>query len=167
MEKETVRLSTGTKQHFLISHIVVICELTNDNVTRCRCARDWTLWHSSITAARHPRKFWLWHHLQAVAALASPWWKVDKICEKCGEKKAFLEVSVRFNPYPFKWLNVCVLAYLYESVCYWSVVGWGIQGQSLPRSRGSFLQCEPAGPSPLSPPCGSGCLLGAQSALRY
>lgn len=37
--------------------------------------------------------------------------------EKMGRKKAFLEVSVRFNPHPFKWLNVCACQLTCTRVC--------------------------------------------------
>lgn len=43
--------------------------------------------------------------------------KSTKSARKDGKKKAFLEVSVRFNPHPFKWLNVCACQLTCTRVC--------------------------------------------------
>lgn len=140
--------------------VVIPHSLTYDNVSRCGRATDGALWHGSITAARHSRELGLRHHLQTMATLPSPWWKVNVVWEE----KAFLVIIC----YEFKGerLNMRVFAHLSEGVCCWSVAVWDIRGRWILHSRGSFLQCVPVVPSPLNPPCGSGCRLGTQSAQR-
>lgn len=143
--------------------VVVIRGLTYDNVTRCGRAADWALWHSSITAAWHPGELGLRHHLQTMAALYSPWWEVHIVWQ---EEDLLLYSALRLKYVQVNgWM--CVSAHLYEGACCSSVAVWGIRGRWLLHSRGSFRQCDPAAQSPLSPPCGSGCHLGTQSALRY
>lgn len=138
--------------------------LTYDNVTRCGRAADWALRHSSVAAAWHPGELGLRHHLQTMAALPSPWWEVDIVWQN---KEIFFFFKSSVPSLKYESLNVCVTAHLSEGVCCWSVAVWGIRGQWLLHSIGSFRRCDPAVPSPLSPPSGSGCHLGTQSAQKY
>lgn len=102
MEKETVRLSTGTKQHFLFSilWLFVSSPMTMSpgvgvpEIEPCDTAASLQPdtpenFDCGITSRRWP----LWPPHDG---------KSTKSARKDGEKKAFLEASVRFNLYPFK-----------------------------------------------------------------